>query len=691
MKKAIILILMFLLVFACTKKEDKKDTTTTVVPDKLNKCIITSVEGKVFITNDANTNMVSATVGDKLKEDDSIKTDNGSSAEVQIGEGSVVRIKENSVLKLAKLLKEKESQKTTLFLKSGKILAKPEHQTEGSSFDIQTETVTAGVRGTEFVVITDANTTKIAVSTGAVKVKNNINPETFEKLNKINPELAEKLKHSMEAEQDVAPDQKVVIKNEEVKNMESSVTKEVAEIVVNLEKNKDSKEATEAIIKQVETEKINQITANTAKLAVKETVTDTDWNKEFNKKEFEEIKVIVIEEPKKEDVKKEEPKKEEPKKEEPKKETPKKVEKKDTKKDTEKVAAVKKEEKPKEFVRTADKFGSIPGVSFAEKSTAVVSNDSGIYISSDTSKSVICVNPKTGKVAWKFSNSKIKSIFSPAIPFRGNVILGTFETIYVIGPNGTVKSSKDIENGPTFWSTPVVGKDSIYIPTARSIFSYAGGEITELKGYPQANGQLYLSADNDSLLVVEPQYNILKQFDLNTKSVVWTSDKLLSPIYSSPIFVGKYFVVADSTGNLYRFDSETKSTKPDVIKIGAGVMSNLVAKGNSVYFVAKDGSFYKANVTDFSAVSSIVKVDTVPDANKYLAKKTLISGADIYFSSDSGKLFHYNLANGTNEFISLPDNAANLPLVGTPAKIGEDLFVIDTKANIYKIYMKLKD
>lgn len=116
--------------------------------------VVTFVEGEVkkagvlgFVGGSA------LSKGDVLEEGDTVVTGNGK-ADIQIGSGSVVRVNENSKLKIKGM---QESGKTSLFdliLSKGKI-----HSKVGSSKDrnysIKTPTATVGVRGTEFIVSED--------------------------------------------------------------------------------------------------------------------------------------------------------------------------------------------------------------------------------------------------------------------------------------------------------------------------------------------------------------------------------------------------------------------------------------------------------------------------------------------------------------------------------------------------------
>jgi hypothetical protein len=651
MRKFLLLCSILFLVFNCTKKvdnkvEEQKETTKEV---KINKCVVTSIEGEVFLTNENNTDMTQISVGDNLKENDSLKTETNSTVELQLGNDSIIRVKENSILKIAKLFRDGDNLKTNLFLKNGKILAKPEKQTEGSSFEIQTDSITAGVRGTEFVVVSDEKSTKVAVNEGIVKIKSNVDIESIDKLVALNSDLASKIKTSGEGEVEITADQKIIVNVKDVKKLETTLSSEVNKIIEKLGKNKDSKDL-ENVIKQIENQTINEISVNSSRILQKEDVTKKEWEKEYNKKEFEEMKSHAgdVSEDKKESTKEN----------------------------------AKSENKPKELTRLIKKTGNA-GAELSEKTTSITGTDGNLIISSDTSKSIISFDPENGKLNWKFSSAKIKTIFSPAIFIKNDTILGTSDSIFVLNSSGNIKQTKEISNGPSFWSSPVIGKGTAFIPTTRTIFTYDGNEIGELKDFPAAQGQLYLSYYDNALFIVDSLYFTIRKYDLKKNEVTWTSDKLQSRIYTTPAFSGKYFFVADSAANIYKFDYESGNTKPETTKIPAGVTSNMIAKGNNVFFVANDGCLYKVN--DKLTAGKIEKVDSAPDANKYLIKKILLTGNDIYFSSDTGKIYHYDISKNNSEFIDIPANKKSNPLVGTPIKVNDEIFVVDTDSNVYKI------
>jgi len=114
-------------------------------------------------------------------------------------------------------------------------------------------------------------------------------------------------------------------------------------------------------------------------------------------------------------------------------------------------------------------------------------------------------------------------------------------------------------------------------------------------------------------------------------------------------------------------------------------VSNLISNNNFIYFIAKDGFFYRVDVNNFRDYEKIVKVDNKPEVNKYMMKKSVLFGDKILLPSDTGKLFIYNTASSVYQFADPKDINEN-PLIGTPVVVDDSCYVLDTKANVYKFY-----
>jgi hypothetical protein len=151
----------------------------------------------------------------------------------------------------------------------------------------------------------------------------------------------------------------------------------------------------------------------------------------------------------------------------------------------------------------------------------------------------------------------------------------------------------------------------------------------------------------------------------------------------SPVISGDFIFVADIAGNIYKFNYPANETLPKIIKINSGVVSLPKIKNGYLYFIANDGFLYKVNISVFKSAIKIMRVDSSPDSNKYLTKEISIYDNIIYICSDVGKLFYYDIKSGQSKFVDINNKTKDSPLIGTPVKIGEYIYFIDDKFNIY--------
>ena len=102
------------------------------------------LEGDVLILRDGEE--LFGDFGMELVQGDVIQTQVSSLAILELEGGRVLKMKENSSLKLENL-----SRNTSLELRKGGVFSRVDHIITGK-FEIRTESVVAGVRGTEFFV-----------------------------------------------------------------------------------------------------------------------------------------------------------------------------------------------------------------------------------------------------------------------------------------------------------------------------------------------------------------------------------------------------------------------------------------------------------------------------------------------------------------------------------------------------------
>lgn len=132
--------------------------------------LLTYVEGQAEAqkTPDASWEQVKA--GDTLPEGSVLRTGQGY-VDVKFPDEGLIRLKANSTLRLEKLPQKTSASYGKLELSAGELLCKFEAMLTGATMEISTPTAIAGVRGTEFGVSGNQNTTQVGVLSGTVEVK----------------------------------------------------------------------------------------------------------------------------------------------------------------------------------------------------------------------------------------------------------------------------------------------------------------------------------------------------------------------------------------------------------------------------------------------------------------------------------------------------------------------------------------
>jgi len=161
MKKIIVLIFVSLLSLQISAKDEPKRSG-----------IINFLIGKATITR--NNNTMKARQGAKIYQGDVIKTENKSQVDIYFGESSVIKVMPNSSLTVTQLEDSNgEGSKTTFFLKIGKVFSSiGKKLSKNDSHIIKTDTITAAVRGTEFMVEAEGKEPVVACTKGSVNVTN---------------------------------------------------------------------------------------------------------------------------------------------------------------------------------------------------------------------------------------------------------------------------------------------------------------------------------------------------------------------------------------------------------------------------------------------------------------------------------------------------------------------------------------
>ena len=114
-----------------------------------------------------------AAKGAILHESDRIQTGKKSLIDIVLPQNIVIRINENSTAEMKEFgIGEGKTQKDTVLLQRGTLFAKVAKLEKNSSFAVQTPTMVAGVRGTQFMTQSDEKgISKVAVLEGKVEVK----------------------------------------------------------------------------------------------------------------------------------------------------------------------------------------------------------------------------------------------------------------------------------------------------------------------------------------------------------------------------------------------------------------------------------------------------------------------------------------------------------------------------------------
>ena len=321
-------------------------------------------------------------------------------------------------------------------------------------------------------------------------------------------------------------------------------------------------------------------------------------------------------------------------------------------------------------------------IKLSEKGTYLTSLNNIIYVTSDENSAVYSVNSDNGKILWKYSDPDLTDITSPAFPFNNQVVIGTPGNIIILGNSGKVIKTVKIKDGPKYWASPVKINNKLYIPTSLELYSYDSSSLEKMNLSSAILGQIYIAGDLNNLYYADSNEGKIKAMSLKENKIIWESQKILGRLFSAPLFYNGNVYASDMNNSIYKFNLVNPLPLKSV-NIGTGVLTNIIYKNNKLYFVALNGWFYEMDADNPDNYRKIVLIDRKPDKNKYLTKKILNIDNELYFSSDTGKLFYFNIDKDFYEFIAL--DAKESPLIGTPQKFNNGIFVVDTKFNIFKV------
>jgi len=152
----LIILFVFILLLNCGKREPSAGN--------INACILFSSGDVKISRNGAETGVLP---GNPVREGDRISTGERSFLVIQITDRDIVRISSNSVFEIRSIMNRNDVK---LFLERGEVISKVSRLEKNDNFMVQTPSVIAGVRGTEFSVTVSAAEERVAVLKGNVVV-----------------------------------------------------------------------------------------------------------------------------------------------------------------------------------------------------------------------------------------------------------------------------------------------------------------------------------------------------------------------------------------------------------------------------------------------------------------------------------------------------------------------------------------
>jgi hypothetical protein len=134
---------------------------------------ITYLKGKAEVRRAGSIAWVPAVLKMRLLSGDKISTDAVAECEITLDDGSVLKLRDRSVLELERMEKQKKPVTTITSLRatSGKVLGCIRKlASKESKFTVSTPTAVAGIRGTVFGVFVEGDTTELDVLNGSVGI-----------------------------------------------------------------------------------------------------------------------------------------------------------------------------------------------------------------------------------------------------------------------------------------------------------------------------------------------------------------------------------------------------------------------------------------------------------------------------------------------------------------------------------------
>jgi len=167
-KKAFFLLLLFLVLFGLPQP------SPCAKPPAPFSATLIDFEGEVLIQKGGESLWLPVEKDMPLEQGDHIKTGSQGFAEILVDDGSQIRLEENSEITLSELSADTQTKSITasVYLWFGRMLSNISRFAHSRSrFEVQTPTVVAGVRGTDFAIeVVDTKQTDVGVFDGEVTV-----------------------------------------------------------------------------------------------------------------------------------------------------------------------------------------------------------------------------------------------------------------------------------------------------------------------------------------------------------------------------------------------------------------------------------------------------------------------------------------------------------------------------------------
>ncbi len=109
-------------------------------------------------------------LGDTIAQNDTVLTGSSSIIDIVYGTSGIIRINENSQVKMTSLFGGEGANQSRMDMANGKVFVTVSKLAKGSSFEVASPTTIAAVRGTSFRVTADETSSRIDVLSGRIKV-----------------------------------------------------------------------------------------------------------------------------------------------------------------------------------------------------------------------------------------------------------------------------------------------------------------------------------------------------------------------------------------------------------------------------------------------------------------------------------------------------------------------------------------